>query len=375
MTSYVFGALSAATAAAADYFCPAKPDQKLDPIATVCMFTLRTIESFRNAKPAVRDNWFEFDGEGTPDEEATTTVEQVSQSVNKAAQGTMRAASKVSNNDLFYVNAAIDQFVHGWKGRENPALVKIVQVAIKGLELMNRRYKARQINAAPATELYQLKLQAWVNSAFELPKPSPVVSLEQEQRRNGITASIIQKLRKKYEAEQNPLVHRAIAQFEQSVKEWLYSTSIDLPQPALQAGQNDDPECKVAIRAAATELLLEMQKEFKGKEVQKADEQKKEISLNAIGELERHMKELSIAKNAPAEAPAALSAEDVAVIRRTNELWPQQQIDAFEGLLRRKEENVETIKKFLNERKDAYIRRLQYEEEQLKARKKEAKNL
>ena len=141
---------------AASCFQPKKPDRTLDPIATLGMLALRTLKVFKEARPAARGNWLEFD----------------KASLLKKAE---RTATSVSSDDLFYVNPSLRLFVKVWKPEKHPQLVKIVEVALEGLEIMRREYEKECKCAAPAIEHYQTMLRAWM--------PQNVIGLDEDAER------------------------------------------------------------------------------------------------------------------------------------------------------------------------------------------------
>lgn len=250
----------------ADYWRQQKGPQQLDYIGAICMLALRTVQRFNAAKPAVRDNWFEWDEAGR-------------------AQTAKRTTGQVSNDDLFFLNDTIKLFVKVCSAKDNPALVTITRVAIDGLDIVRRNYLPDQKNAVPACEYYQDMLRKWIDAAA-LPTPDPFAKSAEERQ---------------------------------------------------------------LIAQAATEALSRLRQSKQAKT-------KDETAVNdtSIKLLEHLLQNWTLSGQSEVPTPAVLTGEQQLLVNRVTKLWPKSEIEAFELLLRNKEQNTVPMVAFLTTHKENY---------------------
>ncbi|MBS0634003.1 MAG: hypothetical protein JSR37_00890 [Verrucomicrobia bacterium] len=117
---------------------PQKPEQQLDPISTICMLSLRSLDAFKGLRPGVSNHWLSF------------------------STGPIRGANHESSNDLQYVKQTLRLFVKGWVAKDNETLAKIAAAAQRGLALLWADYEAQKLNDVDTCDVCLKILVSWL---------------------------------------------------------------------------------------------------------------------------------------------------------------------------------------------------------------------
>lgn len=125
-----------------------KKEQKLDPVATICMLAFGALEIHDNAKPSVNSHRFYFDKPG-------------------ALQGATRKIYKASHDDIGLLEPCIKLFVKHWEPKPNSDLYLIVTIALRGLENIAKTYKQEYATVDVTLNAYTNYLTVWQNEAWQ----------------------------------------------------------------------------------------------------------------------------------------------------------------------------------------------------------------
>lgn len=132
------------------YFRQQKGVQRVDPIAMIFTFALRTLKCFEGAKLGATEDRLQF-----------YTKDAVWPIPTGTLQALTRAWYQVGNDDSFFCRKAMVLFLKGWKAKEHPRLVEIVNVAISGLKKISEQYAAEHKGASVTFETFAYCLEEW----------------------------------------------------------------------------------------------------------------------------------------------------------------------------------------------------------------------
>lgn len=128
--------------------------EKLDPIGTLCMLTLRNFVPYDKAKPSMNGHFY-----WTP---------------HQSKEGWYRFRDKVEHDDLGYLQEPLDELTTYWRPPKESTLVLIAKEAIKALEKTPTAYEGKTNCVKPTVNSYRDKLEKWIASLQEQPGATPV---------------------------------------------------------------------------------------------------------------------------------------------------------------------------------------------------------
>lgn len=132
------------------YFRQQKDVQRIDPIAMIFTFALRTLKCFEGAKLGATEDRLQF-----------YTKDAVWPIPSGTFQAITRAWYQVGNDDAYFCKKAMILFLKGWKAKEHPRLVEIVNVAISGLKKISEQYATEHKGASVTFETFAYCLEEW----------------------------------------------------------------------------------------------------------------------------------------------------------------------------------------------------------------------
>lgn len=127
-----------------------KKEQKLDPVATICMLAFGALEELDNAKPSVNGHRFYFDKPGV-------------------LQGATRTYHIASHDDVGRLVSCIKLFIKHWEPKPESELYFIVTIALKGLENIAKTYHNEYATVDTTLDAYKDYLTRWQKEAWREP--------------------------------------------------------------------------------------------------------------------------------------------------------------------------------------------------------------
>ncbi len=312
--------------ALSNYVWP-KCDQPLDPISTLCSLTLRTMKCMKAAKPAVRENWLEFDRAG------------YTQSVTRY---------DASSNDLFYVNASLEFFRKNWSPTENAHLFLIVEAASRALKDLGEQYAKEHDNASIVCKENSRLLHEWL-AARDAP---PRLLLAKEDKDARVAA--IEVL---FAALKNPAVSETI---EQLLSNWK-ARSLTTQEKQMKVASSE-LSLKTVKQKEAVDVLTQLVADLKVAPEDPEDKAAKiHVVENALQAIRQHenidvLERLFAAwKTVPAD-PSSLPAtkDEQAFASKCRGLWTDKDIEEFATKLPKINDNQEHLEGILRTKKKAF---------------------
>ncbi len=315
-------------AAVTNYVWP-KCDQPLEPISTLCMLSLRMMKCMKGAKPAVRENWLEFDAAGY-------------------TQSFVRYDA--SSNDLFYVNATLDFFRKNWSASGNDTLVTIVQVAVKALEDLGRQYAKEKDNASIVCEKNVQLLNEWLAAKDALPRL--LITAEDKRQKVFLIEQLLQTLKQK----------ETIDALQRVVADWKGLSQAPEVKRAKVASAEGILKSVNQKNANAIEVLSQLVNDLKLAPEDPEDKPAKvallENALRAINQKEAiEILEWLVAnwKMAPVEQTSlAADAEETKFAAVCREFWTEANLQEFATALKTIDASAAHLKGILVSKKEAF---------------------